>query len=114
MGRRGRHRRQHHAGHGVAPDRDGGAVAACGLAGGADLSTTVLPFILRGVRLLGVDSVACPTPRRREAWQRLAADLSTDALDSMTAVEPMTDVARMAEEILAGRVRGRVVIDVER
>ena len=94
--------------------RYGGAVAACGLAGGADLPTTVLPFILRNVHLLGVDSVACPTPRRQEAWRRLAADLPTDALDSMTAVEPMTDLARLAEEILAGRVRGRVVVDVER
>ncbi|MGI8492964.1 MAG: MDR family oxidoreductase [Acidimicrobiales bacterium] len=89
-----------------------GAVAACGLAGGNDLPVTVLPFILRGVKLLGVDSVMCPTPQRSVAWGRLATDLSTDALDKMTTVEPFARIPHLAEEILAGQTRGRVVIDV--
>jgi acrylyl-CoA reductase (NADPH) len=93
--------------------RYGGAVAACGLAGGPDLPATVLPFILRGVSLLGVDSVQCPTPRRVEAWARLAGgDLPLEQLDAMTTVAPLTDVPQLAEDILAGRTKGRVVIDV--
>lgn len=92
--------------------RYGGAVAACGLAGGNDLPATVLPFILRGVSLLGVDSVLCPTPRRQEAWARLAADLPTDLLDAMTTVAPLAEVPELAGRILAGQTRGRVVIDV--
>jgi acrylyl-CoA reductase (NADPH) len=95
----------------LAQTRYGGAVAACGLAGGNDLPTTVLPFILRGVSLLGVDSVYCPVPRRAEAWTRLGTDLPTDLLDSMTTVRPLTDVPTLAEQILAGQTRGRVVID---
>jgi acrylyl-CoA reductase (NADPH) len=94
--------------------RYGGAVAACGLAGGPDLPATVLPFILRGVSLLGVDSVQCPTPRRLQAWGRLAGgDLPVDQLDAMTTMAPLADVPRLAEEILAGRTRGRVVIDIK-
>jgi acrylyl-CoA reductase (NADPH) len=89
-----------------------GTVAACGLAGGTDLPTTVLPFILRGVNLMGVDSVSCPTDVRITAWNRLARDLPTDLLDSLTTVEPLRRVPELAEEILAGRIRGRVVIDV--
>lgn len=88
-----------------------GAVAACGLAGGTDLPTTVLPFILRGVCLLGVDSVLCPTPVRDEAWRRLALDLPQDLLEEMTTVEPLVRVPELAEQILAGKTRGRVVID---
>lgn len=88
-----------------------GAVAACGLAGGNDLPTTVLPFILRNVALLGVDSVQCPAPIRAEAWRRLAADLATDRLDSLTTVEPLSRAPELAETILAGQVRGRVVFD---
>src|SRR4051794_6465898 len=95
----------------LAQTRYGGAVAACGLVGGSDLPSTVLPFILRGVSLLGVDSVMCPTPRRVEAWQRLGRDLPTGLLDELTTVEPMTRVPQLAEDILAGRTRGRVVID---
>lgn len=91
-----------------------GAVAACGLAGGTDLPTTVLPFILRNVALLGVDSVSCPAEVRGQAWARLATDLPTDLLDSLTTVEPMTRVPELAEEILAGRTRGRVVVDTAR
>jgi acrylyl-CoA reductase (NADPH) len=95
----------------LAQTRYRGSVAACGLAGGNDLPTTVLPFILRNVSLLGVDSVSCPQPIRAEAWQRLASDLPTDLLDTMTTVEPLARVPELAGEILAGRTRGRVVID---
>jgi len=92
----------------------GGAAAACGLAGGADLPTSVIPFILRNVALLGVDSVQCPTPRREIAWTRLARDLSPDVLDRLTTVVSLDDVPRLAGEILQGQVRGRVVVDVMR
>jgi putative YhdH/YhfP family quinone oxidoreductase len=92
----------------------GGAVAACGLAGGADLPGTVLPHILRGVALLGVDSVMAPLDRRASAWTRLARDLSPALLAEMTTVEPMSEISRLAEDILAGRIQGRVVIDVAR
>ncbi len=90
----------------------GGAVAACGLAGGFDLPATVMPFILRGVRLQGIDSVQCPRPRREQAWARLAADLPLDKLDAMTSVRAMADVPEVTAEILKGQVRGRTVIDV--
>lgn len=89
-----------------------GAVACCGLAGGNDLPTTVLPFILRGVALLGVDSVQCPTPVRAEAWSRLARVLPRDVLDDLTTVEPLSRVPELAEAILAGQVHGRTVFDV--
>jgi acrylyl-CoA reductase (NADPH) len=92
--------------------RYGGAVAACGLAGGNDLPVTVLPFMLRGVSLLGIDSVRCPTARRRQAWARLASDLPVDRLDAITTVAALAQVPALAEEILAGRTTGRVVIDV--
>ncbi|MCS6927253.1 MAG: oxidoreductase [Candidatus Binatia bacterium] len=92
--------------------RYGGAVAACGLAGGATLPTTVYPFILRGVSLLGIDSVMCPKPKRLAAWQRLVRDLPLDKLDAMTVVEPLAKVPALAEAILNGQIRGRVVIDV--
>ncbi|HRF62458.1 MAG TPA: MDR family oxidoreductase [Candidatus Competibacter sp.] len=89
----------------------GGAVAACGLAGGIDLPTTVMPFILRGVKLLGVDSVLCPPEPRRMAWARLARDLPVAVLERMTEVVSLMEVPRLAEAILAGQVRGRVVVD---
>jgi acrylyl-CoA reductase (NADPH) len=92
--------------------RYGGSVAACGLAGSSDLPTTVLPFILRGVRLIGVESVSCPTEIRRPAWDRLARDLPVELLDSLTTVEPLARVPELGGEIVAGRIRGRVVIDV--
>jgi acrylyl-CoA reductase (NADPH) len=95
----------------LAQTRYRGAVAACGLAGGNDLPITVLPFILRNVALLGVDSVSCPAPVRAEAWRRLGTDLPTDLLDAMTTVEPMSKVPELAEQILAGQTRGRVVVD---
>ncbi len=98
----------------LAQTRYRGAVAACGLAGGNDLPTTVLPFILRNVALLGVDSVSCPQDVRAEAWRRLGTDLRTDLLDAMTTVEPMSKVPELAERILAGQTRGRVVVDTSR
>jgi acrylyl-CoA reductase (NADPH) len=90
----------------------GGAVAACGLAGGTDLPVTVLPFILRGVRLLGVDSVQAPRDRRERAWARVARDLSPELLDSLTTEIPLAEVPAWSERILAGQVRGRAVVTV--
>ncbi|AHK79531.1 zinc-binding alcohol dehydrogenase [Ectothiorhodospira haloalkaliphila] len=92
----------------------GGSVAACGLAQGMDLPTTVAPFILRGVNLLGVDSVYAPMERRLEAWECLATELDTDKLEAMTSDVGLGDVIPLAEKILAGQVRGRTVIDVNR
>jgi len=92
--------------------RYGGAIAAVGLAGGAKLETTVIPFLLRGVNLLGIDSVMCPVPRRAAAWSRLRTDLPLEKLRAMTSVAPLGDVPHLAAEILAGRVRGRIVVDV--
>ena len=96
----------------LAATRYGGAVAACGLASGTDLAGTVFPFILRGVSLIGIDSVMCPRERRREAWARLARDLPAEALDAATTVAPLAEVPRLAQDILKGRVRGRIVVDV--
>lgn len=92
----------------------GGAVAACGLAGGADLPATVLPHILRGVALLGVDSVFAPMAKRQRAWQTLAEHLDRAHLAALTTVEPMSKVPELADAIVAGQIRGRVVIDVSR
>jgi len=89
-----------------------GAVAACGLAGGTALATTVFPFILRGVRLLGVDSVQAPLPRREAAWARLARDFPRDLLGEYARTVPLSDAPAQAEALLAGRVRGRIVVDV--
>jgi putative YhdH/YhfP family quinone oxidoreductase len=96
----------------LAQTKYGRAVAACGLAGSADLPATVLPHILRSVALLGVDSVNAPIAKREKAWQRLARDLPAKKLADMTRVEPMSKVVELADSILAGQVRGRVVIDV--
>ncbi|MDE2356139.1 MAG: oxidoreductase [Alphaproteobacteria bacterium] len=98
----------------LAQTRYGGAVAACGLAQGMDLPGSVAPFILRGVTLMGVDSVMCPTPRRVEAWGRLARDLDLARLGAMTTTVGLGDVMALAPKILAGQVRGRVVVDVSR
>ncbi|HTO83374.1 MAG TPA: MDR family oxidoreductase [Methylomirabilota bacterium] len=89
-----------------------GVVAACGLAGGTKLDTTVIPFLLRGVSLLGIDSVMCPKAERTEAWRRLAHDLGPANLDTMVQLVTLADLPRLGPEILAGRVRGRVVVDV--
>jgi acrylyl-CoA reductase (NADPH) len=92
----------------------GGAVAACGLAQGADFPATVMPFILRGVRLLGVDSVMCPKGPRLAAWNRLARDLDPAVLDVIGAEIGLGEAAGVAADLLAGKVRGRVVVDVNR
>lgn len=95
----------------LAQTRYRGAVAACGLAGGNDLPTTVLPFILRNVSLLGIDSVMCPPEPRARAWSRLGADLPLALLDAMTTLAPLSTVPKLALKILAGETRGRVVVD---
>ena len=92
--------------------RYGGAVAACGLAGGMDLPTSVAPFILRGVSLLGIDSVMAPKARREEAYRRLMRDLDQDHLAAMTREIDLTDVPAAAADILAGKLRGRTVVKV--
>ena len=89
-----------------------GCVAACGLAQGMDLSTSVAPFILRGVALKGIFSVMVPRPQRLKAWNRLASDLDPKLLEQMTTTFGLTDVFALSPEILAGKVRGRIVIDV--
>jgi acrylyl-CoA reductase (NADPH) len=88
------------------------SVAACGLAGGSDLPATVIPFLLRGVNLLGIDSVMCPHGERIEAWQRLTRDLPLDKLDRMTETVPLSAMPEFAPRILKGEVRGRIVVDV--
>jgi acrylyl-CoA reductase (NADPH) len=92
--------------------RYGGAVAACGLAGGMDLPGSVAPFILRGVSLLGIDSVQCPLPLRTEAWRRLASDLDRGKLAQMTREIGLDEVIPVAGTILEGRVRGRIVVKI--
>ena len=96
----------------LAQTRYGGVVAACGLAQGHDLPGTVMPFILRGVTLAGVDSVMCPLPRREEAWSRLAHDLDPALLESMIDEVPLAQAMARAEDLMAGRVRGRVVVRI--
>ena len=96
----------------LAQTRYGGAVASCGLAASHELAATVMPFILRGVQLLGINSVLAPTPLRVEAWRRLAGDLDLALLDSITETIGLADASRIADEILAGRIRGRTVVDV--
>ncbi len=88
----------------------GGAVAACGLAGGANLECTVLPFLLRGVNLLGIDSVMQPYDNRVRVWQRLVDDLPMDRLDALTGEIGLSDLAQAANDILKGQVRGRRVV----
>jgi acrylyl-CoA reductase (NADPH) len=87
-------------------------VAACGLAGGSDLPATVIPFLLRGVNLLGIDSVMCPRDERTDAWQRLARDLPLDRLEQMTQTVPLSTLPELAPKILKGEVRGRTAVDV--
>ena len=88
------------------------SVAACGLAGGSDLPATVIPFLLRGVNLLGIDSVMCPREERIQAWERLARDLPLDRLEQITQTVPLAEVPALAPRILKGEVRGRIVIDL--
>jgi len=91
-----------------------GTVTACGLAGGADLPATVMPFILRGVRLQGISSVQTGMSRRRAAWDRLAMELPLDKLDALITEVPLSSILEQGENILAGRIRGRTVVDVNR
>jgi acrylyl-CoA reductase (NADPH) len=88
------------------------SVAACGLAGGSDLPATVMPFLLRGVNLLGIDSVACPRGERIEAWQRIARDLPIDRLEGMTEAVPLASLPDLAPKILKGEIRGRIVVEI--
>jgi acrylyl-CoA reductase (NADPH) len=88
------------------------SVAACGLAGGSDLPATVIPFLLRGVNLLGIDSVMCPRDERVEAWDRLARDLPLGQLEAVTELVPLARLPELAPRILKGAVRGRIVVDV--
>ena len=97
-----------------ATTRYGGTVAACGLAGGMDFPASVAPFILRGVTLAGVDSVMAPMALRREAWQRLARDLDPARLSAMTREIGLADAIPAAADLLAGKVRGRIVVDTTR
>lgn len=90
------------------------AVASCGNAGGIDLACTVLPFLLRGASILGIDSVMCPPPRRLEAWRRLTEVLPPDLLDSLTTEARLPDLPELGAKILKGEVRGRVVVDPNR
>src|SRR5207248_951338 len=84
----------------------GGSVAACGLAGGSDMAASVIPFLLRGVNLLGIDAVMCPRDERIEAWHRLARDLPLDKLEAVTQTVPLAEVPALAPRILNGEVRG--------
>jgi acrylyl-CoA reductase (NADPH) len=92
--------------------RNRASVAAVGNAGGVELRTTVLPFLLRGVNLLGIDSVMAPREEREEAWRRIARDLPMDKLDAMTGRARLADLPELGKSILQGSVRGRVVVDV--
>ncbi|MGO4783708.1 MDR family oxidoreductase [Cryobacterium sp. W22_MBD10_FK3] len=98
----------------LAQTHQGGVVASCGLAQGADLPTTVMPFILRAVTLAGINSVEAPLPLREEAWTRLATDLDLELLDGLTSVISLEESFTAAADILAGRVHGRTVVDVRR
>jgi acrylyl-CoA reductase (NADPH) len=92
--------------------RYGGAIAACGLAGGMDLPTSVAPFILRGVSLLGIDSVMCPQQLRRNAWRRLETDLDAKKLATMTEQIGLSGVVEGAQRLMGGAVRGRIVVKI--
>ena len=95
-----------------AQTRYGGVVAACGLAQGADFPATVMPFILRGVTLAGIDSVLAPLHKRQQAWDRLALDLEPAMLESMIDEVPLAQAVKKAGELMAGRVRGRVLVKI--
>jgi acrylyl-CoA reductase (NADPH) len=88
------------------------SVAACGLAGGSALETTVIPFIIRGVNLLGIDSVMAPMAERREAWGRIVRDMPMDLLDRMTTTVGLKDLPELGSRILKGEVQGRVVVEI--
>ena len=90
----------------------GGSVASVGLAGGAGLPATVIPFLLRGVNLLGIDSVHCPTEKRIAVWKRVATDLPIEKLEAMIVTATLNDLPKLGSDILRGQVKGRVVVDV--
>ncbi|MEL6922365.1 MAG: oxidoreductase, partial [Pseudomonadota bacterium] len=96
----------------LAQTKHSGAVAACGLAQGMDLPTSVAPFILRGVSLLGIDSVMAPIARREAAWARLKSDLDAHKLDAITETITFEQIIPTAEAILDGKIRGRVIVDM--
>jgi acrylyl-CoA reductase (NADPH) len=98
----------------LAQTKEEGVVAACGLAGGTDLPTSVMPFILRGVKLLGIIYFPAAAALRAAAWKRLAVDLDQSKLDAITTMEPLSDIRALAEKILKGQTCGRVVIDVNK
>jgi acrylyl-CoA reductase (NADPH) len=95
-----------------AQTRYGGVVAACGLAQGADFPATVMPFILRGVTLAGIDSVMAPLARRQQAWDRLATDLDPARLEAIVEEVPLSRVVEKAADLMAGKVRGRIVVKI--
>lgn len=95
-----------------AQTRYGGVVAACGLAQGSDFPATVLPFILRGITLAGIDSVMAPLARRQQAWDRLAASLDPAKLEAIMEEVPLARAAEKADELMAGKIRGRVVVKI--
>jgi acrylyl-CoA reductase (NADPH) len=90
----------------------GGTVAATGLTGGSELHTTVMPFILRAIKLVGVEVTTCPIPQRQKAWARLARELTDDLLGQIFKVISLEEVPLFAERLLDGQVNGRVVVDV--
>jgi acrylyl-CoA reductase (NADPH) len=96
----------------LAQTRYGGVVTACGLAQGMDLPASVAPFILRAIRLIGIDSVMAPRARRLAAWKALADELDVDRLARISQEIALADVIPKASDILAGKVRGRIVVDV--
>jgi acrylyl-CoA reductase (NADPH) len=96
----------------LAQTKYAGSVAAVGLAGGSKLEHTVIPFLLRGVNLLGIDSVMCPRSRRIETWNRLRTDLPLAKLEAVTIDARLGQVPELAADILEGKVRGRIVVDV--
>ena len=90
----------------------GGAVSACGLAQGMDLPSTVMPFILRGVSLLGIDSVMAPMQLRERAWKRLSENININKLEEMTIDTSLEQVEGLASDILIGKIRGRVIVNI--
>lgn len=92
----------------------GGCVTACGLAGGYDFPSTVMPFILRGVKLIGIESVLCPREKRIEAWRRLVQDLDVEKLDSMATIIGLDEAISYSEALISGKIRGRVIVDVKK
>jgi len=98
--------------HIIAEMNHGAAIAACGLAGGDELDTSVVPFLLRAVTLIGIDSVTCPRPLREEIWRRITTDLPMDKLDAMIVKARLDDIPELGKKILKGQVRGRTVIEI--